>query len=68
MFVAPRHRERAFRKLVTLTKPQGVVALTLRQGPVDPDRDMHEASAGEIERLARRHGAYVESVSDASGS
>ncbi len=65
MFVAPGDRERAFRKLVTLLKPRGVIALTLRQGPVDPDRDMHAVSEAEIERLARRHGAYVESVSSA---
>ena len=65
MFVAPSQRERAFRKLVTLLKPGGVIALTLRQGPVEVGRGMHPVSAGEIERLARRHGAYVDHVSDA---
>ena len=65
MFVPPRDRERAFRKLVTLLKPSGVIAFTLRQGPLDPGRGMHEVGADEIERLARRHGAYVESVSPA---
>ena len=60
MFVVPSQRERAFRKLVTLLKPGGKIAITLRQGPVEVDRGMHAASTEEIERLARRHGAYLE--------
>ena len=60
MFVAPSHRERAFRKLITLLKPGGKIAITLRQGPVDVDRGMHPVSTEEIERVARRHGAYLE--------
>ena len=60
MFVAPSHRARAFRKLVTLLKPGGKIAITLRQGPVDVDRGMHPVSTEEIERLARGHGAYLE--------
>ncbi len=64
MFVAPTVRERAFRKLVTLLKPRGVIALTLREGPLETDRGMHPVSVQEIEQLARRHGAYVERVSE----
>ncbi len=64
MCIAPTLRERAFRKLVTLLKPKGVIALTLREGPLDASRGMHPASVQEIEQLARRHGAYVERVSD----
>ena len=64
MFVAPTVRERAFRKLVTLLKPRGVIALTLREGPLEADRGMHPVSVQEIEQLARRHGAYVERVSE----
>ncbi len=64
MFVAPTLRERAFRKLVTLLKPRGVIALTLREGPLDAGRGMHPVSVQEIEQLARRHGAYVERVSE----
>ena len=60
MFVAPSHRERAFRKLVTLLKPGGKIAIALRQGPVDVGRGMHPVTTEEIERLARRHGAYLE--------
>ena len=67
MFVAPSHRERAFRKLVTLLKPGGKIAITLRQGPVDADRGMHPVSTEEIEGLARRHGAYLEPPQRAAG-
>ena len=64
MCIAPTLRERAFRKLVTLLKPKGVIALTLREGPLDAGRGMHPVSVQEIEQLARRHGAYVEQVSE----
>lgn len=64
MFVAPTLRERAFRKLVTLLKPRGVIALTLREGPRESDRGMYPVSVQEIEQLARRHGAYVERVTE----
>ncbi len=64
MFVPPRDRERSFRKLVTLLKPRGVIAFSLRR-PVDRVRGMHPVDAEEIEGLARRHGAYVEAVSEA---
>ena len=59
MFVAPSNRERAFRKLVTLLKPGGKIAITLRR-PVDIERGMHPVSTEGIEHLARRHGAYLE--------
>ena len=58
--VAPGDRPRAFRKLVRLLNPGGVLAITLRMGPADPERAMHEVSRAEIETLARGHGAYVE--------
>lgn len=63
MFVAPRDRERSFRKLVTFLKPRGVIAFSLRR-PVDRERGMYPADREEIEALARRHGAYVEAVSE----
>lgn len=64
MLIAPTRRERSFRKLVTLLKPRGVIALTLREGPLDAGGDMYPVSVQEIEQLARRHGAYVERVSE----
>ena len=65
MHVPPDQRSRAFRKLVLLLKPGGVLALTLRHGPADPERAMHGVSAGEIETLARAHGAAVEWMASA---
>jgi len=64
MHVPPASRARAFRKLITLLKPGGLLAMTLRQGPVDADRGMHEVSVDELRRLAREHGAWVESASE----
>ena len=63
MHVAPADRKRAFRKLVTLLKPGGVIAFTLRE-PIVARRDMHPVSGAEIEELARQHGAFVERRSD----
>ena len=60
MHVAPSDRARAFRKLITLLKPGGVLAITLRSGPAEPDRRFHPVSADEIRVLARDHGAFVE--------
>jgi hypothetical protein len=50
------------RKLLGLLKPGGVLALTLRHGPVAAERAMHPASVEEVERLARGHGAMVARV------
>src|SRR5690606_33242266 len=47
--VDPTDRPRAFRKLVTLLRPGGVLALTLRAGPAPAERPMHPTSSGEIE-------------------
>ncbi len=53
--VAPEDRSRAFRKLVTLLRAGGILAMTLRSGPAPSDRPMHPTSSGEIEGLARVH-------------
>ena len=37
-------RTRAFRKLITLLKPGGCMAITLRHGPAEPERGIHAAS------------------------
>ena len=65
MHVAPTDRNRAFRKLVTLLKPGGLIAFTLRD-PIDAFRGMFPVSGAEIEELARQHGAYVERRSEGS--
>lgn len=59
MHVAQADRPRAFRKLVTLLKPGGTLALTLRIGPPEADRDTHPVDVTEIETLARAHGVIV---------
>jgi SAM-dependent methyltransferase len=41
MHVAPTERARAFRKLITLLKPGGILAITLRHGPADDARGIH---------------------------
>ena len=65
MHVAPSDRARAFRKLVNLLKPGGLIALSLRHGPAEATRGMHAVSADEIRQLARDHGALVERYSTA---
>jgi len=60
MHVAPSQRPRAFRKLVTLLRPGGLIAMSLRAGPSAADRGMHPVSEAEVAQLARAHGAFVE--------
>ena len=60
MHVTPSDRALAFRQLINLLKPGGLIALSLRHGPAEPLRAMHPVSADEIRRLARDHGAVVE--------
>lgn len=59
MHVPPGDRRRAFRKLVTLLKPGGTLAVSLRLGPPDADRNMHPVDVAEIETFARSHGVAV---------
>lgn len=65
MHVAPPERARAFRKLVTLLKPGGIVALSLRLGPPAAGRDMHPVDVAEVEALAQRHGLVMVSTDTA---
>jgi SAM-dependent methyltransferase len=59
MHVPPPARARAFRKLVTLLKPGGIMLMSLRNGPCDPDRPMWATPPGEVEAFARTHGLAV---------
>lgn len=59
MHVPVKDRERAFRKIVTLLKPGGVLLMSLRNGPSEVDRPMWPAPLGEIEVLARVHGLSI---------
>ena len=57
--LAPPDRPRAFRKLASLLKSGGLLAITLRHGPAEAERGMHPVSLEEVERLAREHGLAV---------
>jgi SAM-dependent methyltransferase len=56
MHVRPADCPRAFRKLASFLRPGGLLAITLRHGPAEPDRVMHRVSLAEIEHLAADHG------------
>jgi SAM-dependent methyltransferase len=56
MHIPPADRERAFRKIVTLLKPGGVLLMTLREGPIDRERSVWPAPLGEVQSFARTHG------------
>ena len=58
-------RPRAFRKVINLLKPGGLLVITLRCGPADPERGIHPVSQEEVEVLARDHGAFVERYTEA---
>ena len=60
MHLPEQHRQKAFRKMINCLKPNGCIAITLRQGPVNADAKIYPVSILEIEKLARNHGAYIE--------
>lgn len=66
--VEPGDRPRAFRKLIRLLTPGGILAITLRMGHAPSERDMHEVSRAEVEALARGHGAFIERCVEAADS
>ena len=45
---------------MTLLKPGGLLAVTLRHGPAGPERGFHPVSEDEVRKLARNHGAFIE--------
>ncbi|MYB50605.1 MAG: methyltransferase domain-containing protein [Acidobacteriia bacterium] len=59
MHVPPGQRPRAFRKLVNLLRPGGIIAISLRIGPEEPERGMYGVDSSEIESLAKKHGTIV---------
>jgi SAM-dependent methyltransferase len=59
MHVLPQQRERAFRKLVTLLRPSGRIAISLRLGEPDLSREMHSVSLQEVYNLAHAFGLHV---------
>ena len=65
MHLPPGDRPRAFRKIINLLKPGGLLAIAMRGGPADQARGMHPVSLEEVEGLARDHGAFVERHTEA---
>ena len=66
MHLAPADRPQALRKLVTLLKPGGLLVMTLRHGPAEPERGMHPVSLAELEELAHAHGLTLVRTGEAS--
>ena len=60
MHVPPGQRPRAFRKLVNLLRPGGIIAISLRIGLEEPGRGLYRVDGSEIESLAQKHGAIVQ--------
>ena len=58
MHVAPSHRTRAFRRLVTLLNSGGLIYITLCHGPHEAESGFWEVSDNEIFQLAREHGLF----------
>ena len=65
MHVPESDRRRAFRKMISLLRPGGLMAITLRLGPADLERGFHSVAPEEVEALARDHGAFVEKRTEA---
>lgn len=61
MHIKPKDRQRAFRKLISLLKPGGILAISLRFGPAESTRGIFPVSEDEIEKLVSKHGAFIES-------
>ena len=59
-------RERAMARVAPLVQPGGLMALSLRHGPVPAGRRMFEVTAAETRELAARHG--LETVLDNEGA
>jgi len=59
MHMRENERQRAFRKLINLLRPGGLLTLTLRMGQPDQERGFRPVSVHELENLARDHGAHV---------
>ena len=58
MHVVPSHRTRAFRRLVALLNPGGLIYITLRHGPHEAVSGFWEVSDDEIFQLAQEHGLF----------
>lgn len=62
MHIPSSHRPQAFRVLCDLLRPGGVVAITLRQGPIVRERGIGLALVNEVVTLARANGIVMKHV------
>jgi len=60
MFIPPRERARAFRKLVDLLKPGGVLLISVQLGVADDERGKYAVDGAELSQLAIAHGLLIE--------
>lgn len=56
MHIAPSQRQRAFRKLSSLLKPNGKMVVSLRHGASPDGRTMHPVDADELKQYAQQQG------------
>ena len=59
MHIAPSSREKAFRRLVTLLNPGGLIYITLRHGPFEALQGFWDISDDNIYTLAHKYGLIV---------
>jgi SAM-dependent methyltransferase len=59
MHIPPAARQRALRKLATLLAPKGRIAISLRLGAPDTEREMYEVSLPELAGLAQQFGLRI---------
>ena len=59
MHIAPSSREKAFRRLVTLLHPDGLMYITLRHGPFEALQGFWDISDDNIYNLAHKNGLFV---------
>jgi SAM-dependent methyltransferase len=64
MHIPPADRQRSLRKLATLLAPKGRIAISLRLGPPDTGRAMHEVSLPELSNLAQQFGLRIVHTND----
>jgi SAM-dependent methyltransferase len=66
MHIPPASRARALRKLATMLAPGGRIAITLRLGEPDREREMHEVSLQELSSLSLQFGLRVVHASESA--
>lgn len=63
MHIAPKLRERCFRKLANLLAPRGQLVISLRHGDFNDARVAYAVSVEELEQLAKKHALQVNAIS-----